>query len=187
MDVVGEQQLYRWHDRQRGNVGGRLQQQLDEYYGRALGNPQSATNTVTVNGGATLLLAVGNVFGNGTSTPLAGVTVNQGGTLLIEASNVGGSGGGDCNSIGPLMLNGATVVTANGFSVNYQAAVLTGGVTVGGSSPSFISSVATNAIAGGVMLSGTTTFSVASTGVAPDLTVSAPLVWSLRRNNRRRC
>jgi autotransporter-associated beta strand protein len=155
-----------------------------------LGNPATPGRTITVNNGGTLVFGIGNVFGGGGSTnPLAvSLVINQGGTVKTAAStNVNGlfpgNGGGDANSFGNIILNGGTFSTGNGYanSPDYQAAILLGSVTVGGSSASTINSVASNANANGLMLGkqggGTVTFNVAATGAGgADLIVTAPLV-----------
>jgi fibronectin-binding autotransporter adhesin len=145
-----------------------------------LGNPSISGRTVTINNTGTLALTVGNVLGSGgqTTAPALSFIVNQGGTLVTAAGAVGGSGGGDANIFGNVTLNGGTLTTSNGYNASYQSAILLGGVTVGGTTPSTINTNATNTTANGLMLgvSGGTTFNVGVTsGSGTDLTVSAPL------------
>ena len=94
-----------------------------------------------------------------------------------------GNGGGDANIFGDITLNGGTFSTGKGYatSPDYQAAILMGSVTVGGSAASTINSLVSNTNANGLMLGkqggGTVTFNVAATGAGgADLIVTAPLV-----------
>ena len=152
-----------------------------------LGNPATTNRTITVNSGGTLVFGQGNVFGDGGSSlaPAVSLIINQGGTVQTAAPipTYPGNGGGDANIFGNIMLNGGTFSTGNGYanSPDYQAAILLGSVTVGGSAASTINSVASNTNANGLMLGaqggGTVTFNVASTGAGgADLIVTAPLV-----------
>jgi autotransporter-associated beta strand protein len=149
----------------------------------ALGNPQSSGRTVTINNGGTITFVLGNVLGGGgaSAPPALSFIVNAGGVLQTAAPGIGGDGGGDANIFGNITLNGGTFTTGNGYNASYQAAILLGTVTVGGTTPSTINTNATNTLANGVMLStsGGTTFNVALTGgTGSDLIVSAPLVDS---------
>ena len=152
----------------------------------AFGNEQTAGKTVTINSGGTVSLAAGNALGSGGSVPAQAPTlrfvVNAGGTLRTAAPNGGGTGtgGGDANILGPVTLNGGTLSTGNGFNAQFQAVALLGTVTVGGTGPSTINTVATNTAASGVQLStANTTFAIADTGsTGTDLTVSAVLADS---------
>ena len=147
----------------------------------ALGNPQTAGRTITVNTGGTLLLANGNSFGNATSTPQVRLIINEGALVRTAVTTVGGGvNGGDANSLGPITMNGGTLTTGNGFNNLYQGIILSNTVTVRGSVTSTISTDVGNTVANGVMLNGTITFDVAdATGNAnTDLLVSARLVWA---------
>jgi autotransporter-associated beta strand protein len=142
-----------------------------------LGNPQIVGRTVTINSNGVLSLdSGGNLFGSGSSAPAFTFVINQGGMMQITAGNT---------TIGPLILNGGTLITGNYASgaAQYQPFELGGSVTVGGSSASLI----TNSLdmSGGLNLTvntgggAQTLFTVASTGAAgPDLTVWVPLVDS---------
>jgi autotransporter-associated beta strand protein len=152
------------------------------------GNTTTSGKTVTINNGGTVSLTVGNVLaGGGTVTPPAlSFIVNTGGILKTAAADVGGAGGGDANIFGNITLNGGMFTTGNGYSADWQAAILLGTVTVGGSSASTINTNASNTVGNGIMLGGqvagtnTITFNVAdATGNAnTDLTVSASLTNS---------
>ncbi len=176
-----------------GNVfvnGGTLNAANDvNAFGRtdgSFGNPSVAGRTVTINNGATVALTAGNVLGSGgqTTPPALSFVVNAGGVLKTATSAIGtvasgNTGQGDANIFGNITLNGGTLTTGNGYSAQYQSAILLGTVTVGGNTPSTINTNATNTVANGLMLgtSGGTTFNVGATGsAAPDLTISAKLV-----------
>jgi autotransporter-associated beta strand protein len=139
-----------------------------------LGNPQIAGRTVTINSNGMLSLdSGGNLFGAGNSAPAFTFVINQGGAMQITAGNT---------TIGPLVLNGGTLITGNyaSTSTQYQPFELGSTVTVGGTSPSVITNIGN---AGGGLNLGVlaasgyqTTFMVASTGSGgPDLTVWVPL------------
>ncbi len=124
--------------------------------------------TITVASGATLSFTANNAFGRGaTNTALPTITVNSGGTLLTTRYNV----------LGAVNLNGGTMTSNDVTDVNnFQAYQLRGNVTVGGTVPSTIASLHSDAVSGGVQLDLPTTFTVNSTGTTgADLTVSAPL------------
>jgi fibronectin-binding autotransporter adhesin len=144
-----------------------------------LGNPQTPGRTITVNSGGTLSLNIGNSFGNAASTPQLTTIINQGGVVVTNAPNENGGGGGDANTFGNIILNGGTLTAGNGYSTLYQAIVLSGTVTVGGSAASTINTNATNTTSNGVMLGSNTIFNVANvTGNSnPSLTVSDNLTW----------
>jgi autotransporter-associated beta strand protein len=152
------------------------------------GNATTSGKTVTINNGGTVSFTVGNVLaGGGTVTPPAlRFIVNTGGILNTAAADVGGTGGGDANIFGNITLNGGMFTTGNGYSADWQAAILLGTVTVGGSSASTINTNASNTVGNGIMLGGaiagtnTIIFNVADvTGNAnTDLTVSARLMNS---------
>ena len=81
----------------------------------------SATRTITVNGGATLRFAAHDAFGNAAANP-ANITVTvNGGT--VESSNT-------FTTLGPLNLNGASLVDKGGANATYHAFQLKGTVTV---------------------------------------------------------
>lgn len=170
-----------------GNIvvdGGTLATALNRNAGNpsntALGNTQAAGRTLTVNNGATLLLANGNTMGNATSTPQMRIVINQGGVVRTAVTVAGGVGGGDANSLGPLTMNGGTLTTGNGFNNLYQGIILSNTVTVGGASVSTINTDVADTVANGVMLNGTITFQVAdaTADANTDLLVSARLVWA---------
>ena len=136
----------------------------------------NTTKAVTVSSGATLSGTINNWFGTGTQSSggvstLPTITLN-GGTLSTTRYA----------AIGALVLNGGTVTAAStDMFATFQAFALTGNVTVGGTTPSTITSTNVGTNAGGYHLGNNaganTTFTVASTGgTGPDLTVSAPLI-----------
>jgi autotransporter-associated beta strand protein len=142
-----------------------------------LGN-RLVSRSVIVNDGAILSFdgTAGNELGRGQGItgsgyyPILTTVVNKGGVLRATISN---------RTIGPLVLNGGTVIVTEAIQAAYQALGLSAGVTVGGNTPSFIITT-TN---GGINLIATNlanyqaTFNVADvTGDAGvDLTVSAIL------------
>ena len=145
----------------------------------ALGNPQTAGRTVTINSGATLSLDTGggNDFGNGTTVEQLGLVINQGGLVQITSGNA---------TIGPVTLNGGTLnSTASAATGNQYGAYGFGStVTVGGNVPSTISAALPNSTFNLTVNGGTggsyTIFNVANvTGDATyansDLNVSAVL------------
>jgi len=146
----------------------------------ALGNPQTAGRTVTINNGATLSLDTGggNDFGNGTTIEQLGLIINQGGTVNITSGNA---------TVGPITLNGGTLnSTATAATGNQYGAYGFGStVTVGGTNtPSTISAALPNSTFNLTVNGGAggsyTTFNVANvTGDASyansDLNVSAVL------------
>jgi autotransporter-associated beta strand protein len=156
--------------------------------GSAFGNTTTAGKLVTINNDASVILTVGNEIAGGGDTTLPGLTfvVNAGGLLETAASNVGFSGSGDANLFGNITLNGGTFTAGNGANPSFQSVVMLGTFTIGGTTPSFINTNATNTTGNGIMLGGqsagthTITFNVADvTGDAnTDLTVSAPLTDS---------
>ena len=103
----------------------------------ALGNPQTAGRTVTINSGGTLSLDTGggNDLGNGTTANIQlGFIVNQGGTVQITQGNA---------TVGPITLNGGTLNAASGSNVGntqYGAFEFAQTIFVGGTSPSTITS-----------------------------------------------
>jgi len=154
----------------------------------SFGNTTTAGRTATINNGGTVSFTVGNALaGGGNLTPPAlTFIVNPGGTLQTAVPSGGGSGNGDANVFGPITLNGGTFSTGNGYSPDFQAAILLTNITVSGTLPSTITTTAANTVANGLMLGGQTTgpntitFNVADVTGNPnaDLTVSARLTDS---------
>lgn len=153
-----------------------------------LGNTTTAGKTVTINSGGVVSFTKGNTLGGGGSATAPALTfiVNTGGTLKTATTDIGGAGAGDANIFGNINLAGGTFTTGNGYSEDWQAAILLGSVTVSGTSASTINTNASNTAANGVMLgaanAGThaVVFNVADvTGTTgTDLTVSARLTDS---------
>ncbi|MES2440566.1 MAG: autotransporter-associated beta strand repeat-containing protein [Verrucomicrobiota bacterium] len=130
----------------------------------SLGNSQVFGRSVTVASSGTLRLAINNVFGNQNAdfSLLPLITVTGG---LLECTRY--------NTIGNVVLDGATMGQASSDTGNYQGYQFKGGITVAGSQPSLISSAGK-----GNHLSSATPFNVPDiTGdAAADLTVTAPLL-----------
>jgi autotransporter-associated beta strand protein len=141
-----------------------------------LGNPQTAGRTVTILNGGILSFdgAGGNDLGNAASSGVQLAFFITNGTMRLTSGNT---------PIGPLTLSGGTVTCtagSGGSQAYYALFYLNGDVTVGGTSPSTISSASTNASGNYINLTtaaaGTRKFTVAQTGgTGPDLFVSAPL------------
>ncbi len=136
-----------------------------------LGNMTTVGRTITINAGATLLLAASDTMGSFQyKTPVV-ITVN-GGTLANEAPRF--------MSIGDIVLqNGGRITTANGAAAAFQTFNLRGSVTVSGASGCFFDTTGT--VNYGIHLGGTTipatTFDVGQTGdPVADLTVLVPLL-----------
>ncbi|HZF02352.1 MAG TPA: autotransporter-associated beta strand repeat-containing protein, partial [Methylomirabilota bacterium] len=137
----------------------------------ALGSPAVARNVI-INNGAILSIDISNPFGPGATSksnpgyPQFTIVVNNGGMFRTTTGNA---------TIGPLVLNGGTVSITSPNKATFAPLGLENDVTVGGSSPSFITASA----GGGFNLTVTNTqvriFNVAdATGDANvDLTVSA--------------
>ena len=124
------------------------------------------TRVITLNGG-TLSFGINNVFGNGATAVanLPGIVVNPGATLATNNYNV----------VGPLTLNGGTVVdTRTTAPGGYQGFELKGTVTAGGTTPSLITSTGDF----GHHLVGTIAFDVAEVAAGADLTVASRLLNS---------
>lgn len=125
----------------------------------------NASRTITINAGATLNTTINNfLVGAGSSAAaLPTITIN-GGTMSTTRYN----------AIGNLNLNsGATLVQSATDAGAYNGYQFLGTITVGGTSPSTIST--TNGKADHLLPAGIT-FNVGTTGGAgPDLIVSAPL------------
>ncbi len=159
--------------------GGTLNDAIAEASGNptvgGLGNMRTASKTVTVNNGASLILSGpgGNEFGYGGVSPLTPIIVNQGGLLQIT------SGGA---TMPPIILNGATFSVAASTGAQYGNGVQS--IGVGGTSPSAISyangvvgppSGINLTIGGGV--GAQMPFAVTNTGAGgPDLVVSVSMV-----------
>ncbi|HEY3322308.1 MAG TPA: autotransporter-associated beta strand repeat-containing protein [Planctomycetota bacterium] len=133
----------------------------------ALGNPQTAGRTITVNPGATLQFASHDVFGNAASTPQIAITIN-GGTV--------NNNGAQFNALGPITLNnGGTLTGTGGANASFQMYYLTGTVSVTGTSASTISGSGSFS---GIHLRAPTVFNVADvTGNSNiDLVISGTLI-----------
>ena len=154
-----------------------------DYTNNALGD-MVPSNIVTVNSGAVLTVAnlnwADNVFNHTDGSNAHTFVVNPGGKIS--------NGSGTITGLGNLTMQGGTLEVNNGFNSGgwYAAYVLLGDVTVGGSSPSFITdpgvSYATIQLISArddnsnVITAGTRTFTVANvTGGGADLTVAARL------------
>jgi fibronectin-binding autotransporter adhesin len=129
------------------------------------------TRNINVTSGATLQFTANDIFGNAAAQPsltlnVAGGTVTNTGSFFV--------------TLGPVVLNGATLSGQGGVSAGYQMYSLRDGVTVTGSSPSIISSGggANAGIHLGSTANAITTFDVADvTGDSNvDLAVSASLI-----------
>ena len=98
-----------------------------------LGNPQTAGRTVTINNGATFSVDASGAFGNGSTIEALAFIINQGGTMQVTTGN---------STIGPVTLNGGTLnaYSGSGYSGYFGPFEFGGDVTVGGNSPSTISS-----------------------------------------------
>ncbi|MGC4014723.1 MAG: autotransporter-associated beta strand repeat-containing protein [Luteolibacter sp.] len=135
----------------------------------ALGNSSIAGRTITVNNGATLLLSVNNIFGNGavTATSMPTLVVNGGTVKLTRYSTVGRVE----------LSNGGTLTNTSTDTNTFQAAVFRNGVSVTGTSASTITATAVSAIQYGYHLASNTTFTVndVTSSSATDLNVVAPL------------
>ncbi len=133
----------------------------------ALGNPD-VSRYITVENGAQLIFAQGNVLGGPTNLPEAILVINQGGMLT--------NGSGSMNTLGPLLLRGGVVTGTGGGSQAFQMFNLRGPILVQGASTSFLESpTSPNA---GFHLASPSIFNVADgTGsTAPDLVCSGNLV-----------
>lgn len=118
--------------------------------------PLSGSRTITIHGGATLELLYRNAFGGIPSVPAT--------TLIIEGGTVVGSIGasGSVNILqDPVLRNGATLEATKNFA-QYGCYQFQGTVTVEGTSPSAITTVAGRVSVGnGTNSTGTTIFNVA--------------------------
>jgi autotransporter-associated beta strand protein len=132
----------------------------------ALGAFNAPGRSITINPGATLQYASGNVTGNGSSADQPAVVIN-GGTLISTVGN-------NANYFSSLVLNGGTLAGQGGASAQYPtwgfAATPAATVTVSGTALSLIAATgagANNALA----LAPSTTFNVSG----PGLTITLPL------------
>lgn len=124
----------------------------------ALGYLQSADRSIAVGNGATLQFNANDTIGSASAFPLVKLSVESGGTVRNNST---------FTTCGPLDLSGGTLLAVGGVNVTYQAYLLKGTVTSGGSSTIGTTGGAYN----GVHLFDTL-FAVTS----GTLTVSAPLV-----------
>jgi autotransporter-associated beta strand protein len=128
---------------------------------------------VAINSGATLSLQRSDAFGGHTAANANAITVAAGGLVTNAGASV-------FNTLGALTLNGGELRAAGGASATWPAYQLKGTVTVGGTSPSTITSTGvsnTEIQLGSNTAGGATTFQVADvTGsAATDLSISAVL------------
>ena len=157
------------------------------------------SGSVVVDGG-TLMQSTGTAYQRRGLSSAANFTVNSGGTLLVARDSMNDSATYSLNggtmkttsgyqTLGPLYLNGGTIVTGPGSGDPYQAFALSGDVAVTGNVPSFIRAGA--GANNGIHLTFNTTSGPRSrtfrvedvTGNADaDLTVSASLLNSSHTN-----
>ena len=161
----------------------------------------SFSGAVVVDGG-TLQQAQGTTFQARGLVSAASYTINGGGTMLVARDSINGGAifnlnGGTMKTssgyqtLGPLYLNGGTIVTGPGSGSPYQAFALSGNVVVTGTVPSVI--LAGAGANNGIHL----TFNQSADGTmrvfqvedvtgsaAEDLTVKASLVDSSHQNKR---
>jgi autotransporter-associated beta strand protein len=134
--------------------------------------PLSDSRTITINSGATIELLYRNAFGAIPSTPATTLVVDGG--ALVSSNGASGS----VNILqDPVLRNGATVQAVKDFG-GYATFQLQGTVTVGGSTPSQITTAGGNITVGnGTDNSGVTTFNVADVSSNPDadLTIGAAI------------
>jgi len=168
----------------------------------------AATNNINTFGGAvvvdggTLQQAQGSTFQARGLVYAASYTINSGGTMLVARDSINGGATFNLNggtmkttsgyqTLGPVFLNGGTIVTGPGSGSPYQAFALNGDVAVTGAVPSVI--LAGAGSNNGIHL----TFNQSSDGsmrvfrvedvtgsAAEDLTVKANLVDSSHQNKR---
>ena len=153
--------------------------------GTALGNPQLASRTITVNNGGVLQFNQGNVLGGGASVIQTPLVINAGG--LVNSNPSPGSN----NVLGPVTLSGGTLTGGIGpASDNYLTYQFTAGSVTVNTAPSLIAATSMTGTGYGYNLGSnpgasvpvlSTTFNVGLTGTAgtvsanPDLTVAATL------------
>lgn len=129
---------------------------------------QVAGSTITLEAGSSLVLDGNDLLGNYTSTPVTALVAQSG--ALVRNTNT-------FNTLNDVTLNGAELRASGGVNTDLPAYLLRGTVTVGGSTPSFItatSAVNTNDL---INLGPLATFAVADVTSSPtaDLTISARL------------
>ena len=136
----------------------------DGFFSTALGATNVAGRTITVGQGATLALQLSNAFGSGLTNES---------TMPLLRLNQGTLRSTQYNALGPLELNGGTLVHSNSDVGSKQGYQFRGTITVGGSVPSVISSTTGRAN----HLSANSVFQVgdATSDAASDLAVSNPL------------
>jgi fibronectin-binding autotransporter adhesin len=155
-------------------------------------------NSGTLQTGTGVSAASANTAFGAKATPGRTIMVNAGATLNLTTNNVFGGGGGSAASLYSIIVNGGTFsstrynmlpnVTLNGGTLvqsatdgvtgqgsSYEGYQFIGTITVGGSSPSTIST--TNGKADHLLGGGTTVFNVGLTGTSDaDLNVTSPFV-----------
>jgi autotransporter-associated beta strand protein len=155
-------------------------------------------NSGTLQTGTGVSAASANTAFGAKATPGRTITVNPGATLNLTTNNVFGGGGGSAAGLYSIIVNGGTFsstrynmlpnVTLNGGTLvqsatdgvagqgsPYEGYQFIGTITVGGSSPSTIST--TNGKANHLLGNGTTVFNVGLTGTSDaDLNVTSPFV-----------
>ena len=132
----------------------------------ALGNPQTASRTMTVGSGTFLNFGANDILGNASST-VAVKTIVNGGTIT--------NNGDFFTTLGPVDLNGGTINSIGGANASSPSFLLNGTVTVGGSAVSTISG--SGAFSQMALATTATTFDVgdATSSSASDLNVSVAL------------
>ena len=135
----------------------------------ALGNPQNATRTITVNNGGVLLFNQGNVLGSGVSVIATPLVINSGGLVTSNPT------AGVDNVLGPVTLSGGSLTGYNGGgSGSFLTWILGAGSVTVNTAPSLMANYGTTSA--GFNMAATTTFNVAQTGgPGADLTVAASL------------
>ena len=137
----------------------------------ALGNPRTASRTITVGSGAILSFGNNDILGNAGSTVVAKLIVN-GGTV--------NNSGNFFTTLGAVDLNAGTINSVGGAAAAFPSFQLGGQITVGGSAASTISGSGTNSqmllgIAYGASTSTTFNVADATSSSASDLNVSVVL------------
>lgn len=130
----------------------------------ALGNTQAVGRTATISSGATLNFFINDVMGSGAAVPKL--------TLIADGGTIRNNGN-FFNPLGPVQLNGGTLSSVGGSSANFPSFALRGGVTVGGSAVSTISTSGSNSQIG--LTNVGTTFNVADAVSGSDLDVTGVL------------
>lgn len=141
----------------------------------ASNQPNTFTGGIVVNNGGTLALGRQDIWTNAAGYPAQVITVNAGGQLTSN---------GFFNMLNNPVLNGGTLSANGGNSSSWGAFGLEGTVTVGGTSPSAISTTGAGSYnfidLGNQNNAAATIFNVsdATGNAAADLTISIPLVNS---------